>query len=249
MINRLATCIQELDIGSPSWNIHLSIMFPFTIHKTPAPPEFTGLWDGPVWSRSDTLSIDHFHPASSDHRPAVKAKVLYDASALYVHFKVNDRYVRCLQTRHQDPVCQDSCVEFFFKPRPDSGYLNMEANAGGTFLCSYIEDAHRTPAGFEKCIRIDPAWLERIPVYHSLPRLVEPELVSPVEWQLEYAIPLDLVEAYAGPLPPLAGQVWQANFFKCGDKTSHPHWGSWAPIGQVLNFHQPDRFAPVVFGC
>ena len=39
-----------------------------------------------------------------------------------------------------------------------------------------------------------------------------------------------------------SGQVWRANLYKCGDQTSHPHWASWAPIGEALNFHQPGFF-------
>ena len=43
------------------------------------------------------------------------------------------------------------------------------------------------------------------------------------------------------------------NFFKCADDSSHPHWASWAPIGEALNFHQPQYFAPLRFapaaGC
>jgi hypothetical protein len=50
------------------------------------------------------------------------------------------------------------------------------------------------------------------------------------------------MEPYCGPLRPVRGQRWRANAFKCGDQTSHPHWASWAPIGEALNFHQPGRF-------
>jgi len=68
---------------------------------------------------------------------------------------------------------------------------------------------------------------------------------GPVEWCLEYAIPVALFEAYAGSLGNLASQTWRGNFFKCADATSHPHWASWAPIGEELNFHQPEFFAPL----
>ena len=219
----------------------------FTVRKTSVVPEFSGLWDGPVWNRSDTLSVNQFHPASSNHRPEVAARLLYDREGIYVHFKIKDRYVRSVHTHHQESVCQDSCAEFFFQPKATPGYLNMEANAGGVFLCSYITDHQRVPGGFAKYRPIDSTWLDRIKVYHSLPAIVDPELTEPVEWHLEYCIPFTLIEAYTGPLGRIAGQVWSANFYKCGDQTSHPHWASWAPIGEELNFHKPDRFAPITF--
>jgi len=219
----------------------------YTLRKTAHPPEMTGNWDGEIWNQAETLKLEFFHVKGTDHKPAVYARLLYDNRNIYVHFKVHDQYIRSVTTRPQGPVCQDSCVEFFFKPKADRGYLNVEANCGGTFLCSYIEDHRRIPGGFAKFTPIDLKWLAQIRCHHTLPDVVDPEIASPREWQLEYALPLPLIEAYTGPLGAIAGQTWRANFFKCGDKTSHPHWGSWAPLGDELNFHLPERFAPIHF--
>jgi hypothetical protein len=62
-----------------------------------------------------------------------------------------------------------------------------------------------------------------------------------------YRIPLALFEAYAGALGALPGTSWRANFYKCADRTSHPHWGAWNPIGEVLNFHKPETFGELRF--
>jgi hypothetical protein len=78
-------------------------------------------------------------------------------------------------------------------------------------------------------------------IYHSLPGRVEPEMPGPVTWQLEYAVPRALFETCTGPLGDWAGQVWRGNFYKCGDETSRPHWGAWAPVSAV-NFHVPEEF-------
>ena len=45
---------------------------------------------------------------------------------------------------------------------------------------------------------------------------------------------------YCGGAPPVPGDRWRANFYKCGDETSHPHWASWSPVGR-LDFHRPQR--------
>lgn len=219
----------------------------YTIRKTAQIPELAGPWDDAIWSQAEALKIASFHPKSSTHRPGVLARLLYDAQNIYVHFKVTDQYIRSVITQPQGSVCTDSCVEFFFKPKADRGYLNVEANCGGTFLCSYIEDHRRKPGGFEKFTSVDLTWLAQIRCHHTLPNVVEPEMAAPCEWRLAYALPLALIEAYTGPLGTLAGQTWTANLYKCGDKTSHPHWASWAPIGDELNFHQPDKFAPIHF--
>ena len=50
-----------------------------------------------------------------EFRPAVKAKMTYDDENLYVIFRVQDRYVRCITKDFNGPVWEDSCVEFFFR--------------------------------------------------------------------------------------------------------------------------------------
>ena len=97
-------------------------------------------WDSPHWQAAEEARIEHFHADSSLHRPAAAAKLLYDAANLYLHFRVEDRYVVAKYTQFQDPVCRDSCVEFFVQPRPIGGYFNFEVNCAGTLLCYYIED-------------------------------------------------------------------------------------------------------------
>jgi hypothetical protein len=154
-----------------------------------------------------------------------------------------------VHTRYLDPVCRDSCVEFFVQPRADKGYFNIEFNCGGTLLLYYIEDPTRTPGGqgeFAKMTPVARELAETIEVAHSLPNVVEPEIAEPTTWLLQYAAPLSLFEAYVGPLGSVSGHKWQGNFYKCADKSSHPHWASWAPLDAV-NFHLPRCFAPIYF--
>ena len=58
--------------------------------------------------------------------------------------------------------------------------------------------------------------------------------------------PFALLEAYVGPIAIDKGSVWGANFYKCGDETSHPHWGAWSPVDE-LNFHLPRCFGRLGF--
>jgi hypothetical protein len=68
----------------------------------------------------------------------------------------------------------------------------------------------------------------------------------PTEWLLEFFIPFALLEKYVGPFGHVYNQEWRANFQKCADDTSHPHWASWAPIDE-LNFHLPHCFGTIRF--
>jgi hypothetical protein len=205
-----------------------------------------GDWSSLVWASAETLAVAHFRPESSDHRPITRARLLYDATALHGIFHVADRYVRCIHTQHNDPVCTDSAVEFFVQSKPDHGYLNFEFNCGGALLAYYITDHRRTGDRFAAYTPLTPEDGALVSVYHSLPDLVEPEIATPVTWMLHFRIPLTLIEKYVGPVGSLPGQRWRANLYKCGDGTSHPHWAAWSPVDE-LNFHLPERFGDLVF--
>jgi hypothetical protein len=209
-------------------------------------PELEGLWDGPAWGDVPALRVDQFRPESSDHRPRTECKLLYDASALYGIFRVFDRYVRCANTRFQDPVYQDSCVEVFVKPKADRGYFNFELNCGGALLSYYIVDSTRAPGGFKDFTPLDSDDDRRIRRYHSLPEVVDPEILEPTTWLLEFSIPFAVLEGHVGALGPVAGSAWRANFYKCGDETSRPHWAAWSPVDE-LNFHVPEQFGSIRF--
>jgi hypothetical protein len=211
-------------------------------------PESMGRWDDPLWPTSATLDISSFHPLSSAHRPKTQVRLLHDGRTLAILFRVQDRFVRSVHTRPNEQVCEDSCVEFFVQPRPDKGYFNFEVNAGGTMLLYYVEDPARAPDGSLKRFRpVEESLARRIEIHHSLPPAVDPEIAVPTAWTIELRIPVEIMESYIGPLGDLTGQRWRANFYKCGDKTSHPHWGAWSPVGEALNFHQPARFGVLNF--
>jgi len=219
----------------------------YTIREAALPPGLDGQWDGPAWQQADTLEVGHFHEASSDHRPVTHARLLHDANRLYVIFDVQDRYVRSAHTDYQSRVCDDACVESFVQPKRDAGYFNFEMNCGGHLLLYYVEDPTRTGDDFKKRTAVPWDLARRIAIYHSLPEVVLPERQEPTAWRVEYAIPLAVFEEYVGPLGALSGQTWRGNFFKCAEKSSHPHWAAWAPIGPELNFHVPEFFGALRF--
>lgn len=218
----------------------------YLVKRTGAAPGLLGDWEGAVWGAAEVGQITHFLTNSSDHRPVTQFKLLYDAAWVYVLFRVEDRYVRCVHTEFNGPVCRDSCTEFFVEPVAGKGYFNFEVNCGGAMLCYYIEDATRVGEGFRRSTALTAAEGEMVRRYHSLPAVVEPEITEPVTWYNELHIPLALLEGHVGPLGDLAGQTWRGNLYKCGDDTSHPHWGAWAPIAG-FSFHVPEYFAPLRF--
>ena len=210
-------------------------------------PSLAGNWDEPAWQSADTIVLRNFVARSSAHRPKVEVKLLWDNRGLYVFFRVHDRYVRCLRTDYQAGVCKDSCAEFFVEPKKNRGYFNFEINCGGTMLLYYLDYPDRG-TGRNKIKEAVPFSLGgTVRIYHSMPKVVYPEVVFEATWKLEYFIPFKLFEHYLGPLGKIAGQAWRANFYKCADECSHPHWESWAPLHGKESFHVPEYFAPIHF--
>lgn len=202
-----------------------------------------GEWDGPAWSCVPSLAIARPMGPLTNHLPVAAAKLLHDGEALHVMFRVDDRHVRAVYG-HQGPVCRDSCVEFFFVPGTDleAGYFNLETNCGGHMLFRH----QRQPRGAGTEITCEDC--ERIALHHSMPSTVEPELAGPVVWTLQYRLPVDILRSYAPVADPAPGVRWRANFYKCADHTSHPHWLTWSKVERPEpDFHVPEDFGELVF--
>jgi hypothetical protein len=214
----------------------------YRIRRAIVAPEHRGAWDGDAWRHAERLTVSNFHARSTGHRPNTRAALLYDDRALHALFTVADRYVRSVHTAYDSDTYKDSCVELFLQPAGRVGYFALEVNAGGAFSLRYIEDPTRTANRFAKWATVTAELASAIRVSHSMPDVVEPECPDPQEWWVEVSWPFSVMEPYAGPVRPTAGERWRANAFKCADETSHPHWASWAPIGEALNFHQPSCF-------
>ncbi len=203
-----------------------------------------GNWTGGVWADVEALDVKHYMGEEPEHKPKTQAKVLYDEQFIHMIFRVEDRYVRAIARNYQDMVCRDSCVEFFFTPGPDIsvGYFNVEINCGGTMLL-YYQTARDT-----NVVYVSNSDCERVEIYHSEPKIVEPEKQGPTTWIIQYRIPFDMLEKYCPVIRPAPAVTWRANFYKCGDETSHPHWLMWSVVDKPKpDFHVPEYFGALEF--
>lgn len=216
----------------------------YTIHKIDAPMVINADWQKPVWQKIEPLELTHFMGDKPRHFPEVKAKVAYDDENIYLIWQVKDQYVRAVADKHQGPVFQDSCVEFFFIPDNLGGteYFNLEMNCGGTMLF------HHQDYNQPERVNITEEDIASMKVAHTLPRLIPEEIQEKTTWYLEYSIPFKILNNYYSSETPEPGAVWRANFYKCADKTSHPHWLTWSEVEHPTpRFHLPQFFGKLVF--
>ena len=212
----------------------------YRVHRLAEAMPIDGNWDKPQWQKVAPLEIKNFMGEKPEHFPKAQAKVLYDDKYIYVIFRVEDQYVRAVAKEYHGEVWKDSCVEFFFTPGEDVslGYFNLEVNCGGTALFHFQKIPRKDARS------IDVADMEQIEIAHSLPKVVEPEITMPTTWTIEYRLPIALLEKHFQVIRPAPGVVWRANFYKCGDDTSHPHWLTWS----VIDKPEPDFHLPQFFG-
>jgi hypothetical protein len=206
------------------------------IPRLPRAPDTGDTFASRLWAAVPATIIGCFHERSSTHRPLTQARVGWTPTALHLAWRVEDRHVLARCSADNQDVCTDSCVECFVAPLPGRGHINVEVNAGGTALVSHVTATDPWVSRM-----FSAGELARIGRRGSLPSRIDPEITEPCTWEMAVDIPFDLIAAsYDTPVGPTG--TWRANLFKCADGSSHPHWASWAPIGERLAFHQPDRF-------
>lgn len=176
-------------------------------------------------------------PDSYSVRPDARFNIARSSKAFFIHFVVNEKQIKAIYSKDQDPVWQDSCVEFFCQVPGSKTYFNFEFNCIGTCLAterkSRTEDVN--PLSVEK--------MSQIKRYASLGNEPFEEKKGNFDWTLTVEIPFRLLGIDPDNLP----EIIRANFYKCGDETSVPHYVSWSPI-EVENpdFHRPEFFGELV---
>jgi hypothetical protein len=214
------------------------------IRSSDRSPDINADWNKKFWQKADIVRLKNHMGEAPSHFPGTQVKLKYDSDNIYVIFRVKDHYIRAIAKDTNGRVWEDSCVEFFFTPGPDvsRGYFNLEVNCKGIFLLQY----HKNNGKDQGFVEIKDAG--QIEISHSLNQDVENEITEPVTWYIEYKIPFSILSNYIQTDKPEPGTRWRANFYKCGDKTSHPHWLTWAPVNYPApRFHLPEFFGWLEF--
>ena len=140
---------------------------------------------------------------------------------------------RALYHNPNDPVHTDSCMEAFlncFPELPEYGYIGLEMNANGASHCSFGTARHTRSYVVARGLPHPEVRVDRI------------ELEGGSWWRATCLLRRTLLEAlYERDCTFAPGQRMRGNFYKCGDHTENPHWGSWAPVEKV-DFHVPQLF-------
>ncbi|GAA4141872.1 carbohydrate-binding family 9-like protein [Sphingobacterium kyonggiense] len=166
--------------------------------------------------------------------PKVRFQIAYSSSHIFVHYDVEEEFVKAANIRPNESVWEDSCVEFFISFDQKKNYYNAEFNVLGTGLIGY------GPAIKEERSRLENSEILKVDTFTQVRTLNGVKT-----WQLILAIP---VEIFGLELNALKGTSAYANFYKCGDSLPRPHFISWNFIDNPTpNFHLPNYFGKINF--
>ncbi|NMC39649.1 MAG: hypothetical protein GYA43_00525 [Bacteroidales bacterium] len=188
---------------------------------------------------SDRYRIDYLCWKDFPYRPEVSFKISYSRAEIYLKFYVREKYFKAEMTEINQPVWEDSCVEFFVSPAGDGIYYNFEFNGIGTCYMGCGTGRHDSmPAPVD--------YVSRIRTLSSMGKKPFKEIQGDIYWELVAAIPVSVF--FRHRIIFSAGRMMRGNFYKCGDRLTEPHYLAWRPVltGKP-DFHRPEYFDELQF--
>ena len=176
-------------------------------------------------------------PEGWPYAPICSGRIARTEDALVVDFRVSGLDLRARNLTDNGRQWEDSCVEVFLQDPDGSAYYNFEINPLGKILaCEGASREGRTPRPAEEMEEILRFAQNDCPAG-------EQDREGLQNWRVCVVIPFHLIGVDPENLP----HSLRANFYKCGDKTAHPHFLSWSPIGvPAPDFHRPEFFGELV---
>lgn len=177
-------------------------------------------------------------PKEYPYKPITYFNIARSKDSLFLKFSVQGSMLRAIYSNDQDPVHEDSCVEFFCMPVGADRYTNFEFNCIGT--CSATSRKGRN----EDVVPFSAEEMHTIKRYPSIGRRAFNEMEGMFEWELTIEIPFKLM----GIDPKQVPVNILGNFYKCADGTDSMHFLSWSPIKtDKPDFHRPEFFGELFF--
>lgn len=208
-------------------------------------PASTAIQDMPAILDSKGIayeSIDCDTWKCSTHNPQASFRIVHTGDRIILHFHVKDNEIRAHETEDNGKIWHDSCCEFFISPDCNEIYYNFECNCTGRLLL-HVGDSLNTaarPNGTPEAYSAVKRWT-------SLGSDPFESTKKECEWDLVEVIEVGKA-LFQHNIQNLSGRRMRANFYKCADMVSEPHFLSWSPIDlPAPRFHCPELFGTVIF--
>lgn len=172
------------------------------------------------------------------YQPDLKFRIGHIGNEIWLKFYVKEKNILAQETKTNGDVYKDSTVEFFIS-LDGKNYYNFEFSCIGTIHLAY-------GPGRENRTFVNPKIVEEIKIKSSLGNQPFKEKSGNFEWEMMIRIP---IKCFAfDQIKSFNGLKATANFMKCGDETSEPHFVTWNPIGiENPDYHRPEFFGKLEF--
>ncbi|MFC4096087.1 carbohydrate-binding family 9-like protein [Euzebyella saccharophila] len=172
--------------------------------------------------------------------PTVQFRIARHQNEIWLKFYVEEAHILAQFSEANSATHKDSCVEFFIDPLQNGNYYNFEFNCIGTTHLAY------GPGRGERQF-VDKEVIENyIKTSSSLGDEPFEEKSGNHTWEMTVLIPIE-VWTFTKNIN-LQGLTSRANFYKCADDTSKPHYVTWNAVGtERPDFHRPEFFGTLKF--
>jgi len=185
------------------------------------------------------IPIESINWVEYEYKPEVSFAIAYSNNEIFLKYYVTENYFKAEKTDSNQEVYEDSCVEFFVLPDDDGVYYNLEFNGIGTCLFGSGTDRRNNK-------RADPLIISKIRRLCSAGKYPVREQAGEYCWTITIAIPFEVFQYHS--IRELKGKRFRANFYKCGDKLTVPHYLTWNEVRTGKpDFHQPEYFGALIF--
>jgi hypothetical protein len=172
------------------------------------------------------------------YQPKVRFKIAHTGNEILLKYQVAEKYILAMETHTNGDVYKDSCVEFFIS-LDGKNYYNFEFNCIGTVHIGY-------GSGRKNRKPVPVKLAEKINTKSSLGNQPFEEKKGNFNWEMMIRIPLETF--VFDEIDSFNRLKATANFYKCGDETSEPHFLTWNPVDtKNPDYHRPESFGKVVF--
>lgn len=190
-------------------------------------------------NNTDIQSINTINWKEFSYKPNVKFRIAYCQDNILLKYYVNEKNIMAKETKINGDVYKDSCVEFFISPDQNDTYYNFEFN------CIGIPHVGFGKIGTKRNL-IRHEILKLITIKSSLGNQPFDEKTGEYQWEMMILIPKECFAHNKNIV--FKGLVANANFYKCGDNTSKPHFITWNPVEtKKPDYHQPKYFGEIIF--
>jgi hypothetical protein len=234
-ISIIVSSLSAQSPGSPSASVPR-----YEVRRVSSPITIDGKLDEPAWTGAAAVSLQFLWESQTGAKQATRARLLWDAQALYVGFDAEDTDINAQFLNRDDPTYQDDAVEIFINPDPkqETVYYGFEMNVRGV-LYDYLNYNSRTL--FK---RWDATGMK---IATSIRGTMNLRTDTDGGWSLEASIPWANFEELSRR-PPAVGAIWKVNFNRWDGVQPNRRMSIWSDPQNTTSWpHVPSRFGEIVF--